>query len=242
MALTNKPLCIWFDLDDTLITTSESLIAAVRASTLCLQTVHPELNEHDIARNSMDVWLTELGPGTPGFATLSQMSLDAFRSHIACGTLKRMGIEGFDTDELIQCSARAEETAWMCYPGVDHLLDDLKMRGIPVGLISNGPTALQNHKLSTCNLHKYFDHILLDSEVGISKPDTRIFDAAAERMSGFHHVMIGNDPDADINGALRSNWTAYWFVPGWFGTTKPTEMGYIPIQHHREILDNLTKG
>jgi len=242
MALTNRPLCIWFDLDDTLITTSDSLMAAVRASTLCLQTTHPDVHEHQIAHNSMDVWLTELGPGTAGFANLTQMSLDAFRSHIADGTLKRMGIEGFDTDVLLKCSAHAEESTWKCYPGVHHLLNELKTLGIPMGLISNGPTALQNRKLTSCKLHAYFEHILLDCEVGVSKPDSRIFDEAAERMPGFQHVMIGNDPDADINGALRSNWPAYWFMPGWFDKTKPTELGYIPIQHHREILHHLTKG
>jgi len=241
MALTNKPSCIWFDLDDTLITTSESLMAAIRASKACLQESYPDLTERNIARHSMDVWLSELGPGTSGFANLSQMPLSAFRSHIAGGTLKRMGIDGFDTDVLIQCSSSAEEMAWKCYPGVIQLLDDLQNEGIPLGLISNGPTALQNHKLTTCDLHKYFDHILLDCEVGISKPDRRIFDTASALMPGFDNVMIGNDPDADINGALRSNWMAYWFVSGWDGETKPTEMGYIPIHHHYELLQHLTK-
>jgi putative hydrolase of the HAD superfamily len=241
MALTNKPSCIWFDLDDTLITTSESLMAAIRASKACLQEAYPDLTEREIARHSMDVWLSELGPGTSGFANLSQMPLSAFRSHIAGSTLKRMGIDGFDTDALIQCSSSAEEMAWKCYPGVIQLLDDLQNEGIPLGLISNGPTALQNHKLATCHLHKYFEHILLDCEVGISKPDRRIFDAASALMPRFDNVMIGNDPDADINGALRSNWMAYWFVPGWDGETTPAEMGYISIHHHRELLQHLTK-
>ncbi len=241
MALTSKPSCIWFDLDDTLITTSESLIAAIRASTGYLQGTYPDLTERDVARHSMDVWLSELGPGTAGFAALSQMSLSAFRSHIAGGTLTRMSIDGFDTDALVQCSASAEEKAWKCYPGVIQVLEDLQNEGIPLGLISNGPTALQNQKLATCNLHKYFKHILLDCEVGISKPDRRIFDTASALMPGFDNVMIGNDPDADINGALRSNWMAYWFVPGWDGETKPTEVGYISIHHHRELLQHLTK-
>jgi FMN phosphatase YigB (HAD superfamily) len=242
MALTSNQICIWFDLDDTLITTSKSLIAAVEASTVYLKTYYPELNQRDIAHHSMDVWLTELGPGTAGFSTLPELHLSAFRSHIALGTLSRLGLAGIDTDALMQCSAQAEEQAWGCFPGVENLLDAIHRQGIPIGLISNGPTALQNHKLVTCGLKDYFDHIVLDCEVGISKPDGGIFKTAAALMPEYQHVMVGNDPDADINGALRAKWLAYWFTPGWFGETKPTELGYIPIQHHSEILNHLTKG
>ncbi|MFM7189040.1 MAG: HAD family hydrolase [Armatimonadota bacterium] len=242
MALNNNPLSVWFDLDDTLITTSKSLIAAVQASTVHLSSYYPGLTERDIANHSMDVWLTELGPETEGFSTLHKMQLSAFRSHIALGTLSRLGLSGVDTDALMRCSAQAEEQAWVCFPGVKHLLDSIQRQNIPIGLISNGPTALQNHKLTTCGLKDYFDHIVLDCEVGGSKPDSVIFTAAAKLMPAHRHVMVGNDPDADINGALRADWTAFWFTPGWFGETKPTEMGYIPIQHHCEILNHLIKG
>ena len=242
MALTTRPVCIWFDLDDTLITTTQSLTAAVQASKAFIETDYPEFSERDIANNSMDVWLNELGPGTPGFVNLPQMSLNTFRSHIARGTLSRMGIERIDTVRLMECSALAEESAWSCFPGVHTLLEGLQQQGITLGVISNGPTALQHRKLSMSGLTRYFTHVLLDSEVGVSKPDSKIFDAAETLMPNCRHVMIGNDPDADINGAIRAKWTAFWFTPGWDGETKPTEVGYIPIQHHSEILEYLTKG
>ena len=162
MALTSNPICIWFDLDDTLITTSKSLIAAVEASTVYLKAYYPELNQRDIAHHSMDVWLTELGPGTAGFSTLPELHLGAFRSHIALGTLSRLGLSGIDTDALMQCSAQAEEQAWGCFPGVENLLDAIHRQGIPIGLIANGPTALQNHKRATCGLKDYFEQIVLD--------------------------------------------------------------------------------
>ena len=242
MALTTRPVCIWFDLDDTLITTTESLTAAVQASKAFIETDYPEFSERDIANNSIDVWLNELGPGTPGFVNLPQMSLNTFRSHIAHGTLSRMGIERIDTVRLMECSALAEESAWSCFPGVHTLLEGLQQQGITLGVISNGPTALQNHKLSLSGLTQYFTHVILDSEVGFSKPDSKIFEAADTLMPNCHHAMVGNDPDADINGAIRAKWTAFWFTPGWDGATKPTEVGYIPIQHHSEILGYLTKG
>ena len=242
MALTTKPVCIWFDLDDTLITTTASLTAAIKASKAYIEADYPQFSERDIAYNSMDVWLTELGPGTEGFADLSQMNLNAFRSHIVHGTLSRMGIETIDAARLMDCSALAEESSWSCFPGVHKLLEDLQEHGITLGIISNGPTALQHRKLSLSGLTQYFTHILLDCEVGVSKPDSRIFQAAETLMPSCHHVMIGNDPDADINGAIRAKWTAFWFTPGWDAATKPTEIGYIPIQHHSEILEYLTKG
>jgi putative hydrolase of the HAD superfamily len=242
MDLTTRPVCIWFDLDDTLITTTKSLKAAIRTSKAFIETDYPDFTEHDIAYNSMEAWLTELGPGTAGFANLSKMSLHAFRSHIAHGTLARLGIERIDIVKLMESSALAEESAWSCYPGIHKLLEDLQDQGITLGVISNGPTALQHRKLSLSGLTRYFMHVLLDCEVGVSKPDSKIFEAAETLMPNCHHVMIGNDPDADINGAIRAKWTAFWFTPGWDSETKPTEVGYIPIQHHSEILGYLTKG
>lgn len=242
MALNSKPICIWFDLDDTLITTTKSLVAAVQASTVHLNSDYPNITERDVASHSMDVWLTELGPGTAGFPALQKMQLSTFRSYIALGTLRRLGLSEVDTDALVRCSAQAEEQAWVCFPGVTDLLDRIHRHNIPIGLISNGPTALQNHKLETCGLKDYFHQIVLDCEVGISKPDEGIFIKAAALMPDYHHVMVGNDPDADINGALRAKWMAYWFTAGWFGETKPTELGYIPFQHHSEIVNHLTKG
>lgn len=242
MALNNNRSCVWFDLDDTLITTSKSLVAAVNASTTFLRTIFPALTEIDVARQSMDVWLTELGPGTPGFSNLRHMDLHAFRTCIVQGTLQRLNLAGINAQDLLQHSASAEENAWVCYPGVTEVLDSMVQDGIPIGLISNGPTALQNRKLVSTGLIKYFERIVLDCEVGISKPDAKIFQLAAECMPNCNHVMVGNDPDADIDGALRANWTAIWFKPGWDGETKPSEMGYIPIHHHREIYGHLTKG
>ena len=208
MALTTRPVCIWFDLDDTLITTTKSLTAAVKASKAFIETDYPEFSDRDIANNSMDVWLTELGPGTPGFANLSQMSLSAFRSHIAHGTLSRMGIERIDTVRLMECSALAEESAWNCFPGVHTLLEGLQLQGITLGVISNGPTALQHRKLSLSGLTRYFTHVLLDSEVGVSKPDSKIFDAAETLMPNCRHVMIGNDPDAALKNLHQLTLTA----------------------------------
>lgn len=242
MALKIRQTCYWFDLDDTLITTTNSLVTAISASTSYLKMFYPEVTERDVARCSMDVWLSELGPGTTRFHMLKDMSLDAFRFHIANGTLMRLGFVGIDIDRLIDTSARAEEQAWTCFDGAVSLLQNLHQQRIPVGLISNGPTALQNQKLATCGIYHYFDHILLDCEVGTSKPGLEIFTEAAARKPEFDHVMVGNDPQADINGALRANWNAYWFTTGWFDETKPSELGYIPFQHHSELLSQLTKG
>lgn len=242
MALNNRPFCVWFDLDDTLITTSQSLIAAVNASTSYLKATYPALTDKDVALQSMDVWLAELGPGTAGFSRLRHMDLDAFRTHIVEGTLQRLAITGINAQDLLRHSATAEEAAWVCYPGVLSLLDNLKQRGVPIGLISNGPTALQHQKLRKCGLLRYFDNILLDSEIGVSKPDREIFQAAVELQPKFSHVMIGNDPDADIDGALMAGWKAIWFTPGWEMQTKPSKTGYISIQHHDDVLDYLTQG
>jgi putative hydrolase of the HAD superfamily len=82
---------------------------------------------------------------------------------------------------------------------------------VPV-VVSNGDTRLQEAKIRSTGLDRYLADWVISDEAGVSKPNPRIFEIAAQRarmrMSGAW--MVGDSPEVDIGGAsalgLRSVW------------------------------------
>jgi putative hydrolase of the HAD superfamily len=72
-----------------------------------------------------------------------------------------------------------------------------------LGLISNGTGATQRAKLEALAVEALFDPIVISEEVGLRKPDIRIFELA---ITNWHVapesvLFVGDDPISDIGGA-----------------------------------------
>jgi len=80
----------------------------------------------------------------------------------------------------------------------------------PLGIISNGDTPLE-----MLGLEGYFDHKLYADEVGLAKPDPRIFQAAMERVACApeEFVYVGDSIVFDVMGAMNAGARTVWFNP-----------------------------
>ena len=98
------------------------------------------------------------------------------------------------------------------------LLKELKERGLIVGIITNGPSYLQNHKLDQSGLRKYCDITVVSGDVGIHKPDPALFKYTADKLclKTEECVYVGDHPINDIQGALDSGMNAIRMNWGWF--------------------------
>lgn len=79
-------------------------------------------------------------------------------------------------------------------------------------IITNGFKEVQHIKLDYSNLKPFFNHIIISEEHGFNKPDIKIFDLA-QQLAGaqsYECVMIGDNYDADILGALNAKWKAIY--------------------------------
>jgi putative hydrolase of the HAD superfamily len=72
-----------------------------------------------------------------------------------------------------------------------------------LGLISNGTGATQRAKLEALGVQSLFDPIVISDEVGLRKPDVRIFELAITnwRIAPGDVLFVGDDPVLDISGA-----------------------------------------
>ena len=110
-----------------------------------------------------------------------------------------------------------------------------------LGLLSNGDPYSQHHKIDKSGIAECFDAILVSGDIGIHKPDPKIFRHMADRLGvKCEECMVVGDVFAtDILGAHRAG-----MLPVWMRTDpeKPAEFykGYI-ISDLRELFAILEK-
>ena len=89
------------------------------------------------------------------------------------------------------------------FPGTAEMLTRLRQQGRGVYLLSNAQALFTLPELEALNLLQYFDGIVISSNEGVKKPDSRIYLLALERfaLDPACTVMVGNDDRADCWGA-----------------------------------------
>lgn len=104
------------------------------------------------------------------------------------------------------------------FPNSFKLLKELKNRGYIVGVITNGPSYLQNHKMDTSGLRPYCDIVVVSGDVGVHKPDPALFVYTADKLGlkTSECVYVGDHPVNDIQGALAAGMKAIRMNFGWF--------------------------
>lgn len=92
------------------------------------------------------------------------------------------------------------------FPDAVDTLKALRNKGYLLGIITNGPSVLQNRKLDVCALRPLVDLCVVSGDENLHKPDPEIFRRAASRMGvGCHNcVYVGDHPVNDIEGARRA--------------------------------------
>ena len=91
---------------------------------------------------------------------------------------------------------------------LDHLIGKYKLH-----IITNGFTEVQNKKISNSNLDKYFSCIIDSETVGVKKPNAKVFEYALNVAGATksESLMIGDNLEADVIGALEAGFSAIHF-------------------------------
>ncbi len=101
----------------------------------------------------------------------------------------------------------------LLYPEVLDSLEELRGKGLLIGIVGNTlfwPSTLTRLMLQRCGIDKYVDASIFSDEIGICKPDRRIFIRIAKELgvevSEIAHV--GDGVIEDVGGALSSGMAA----------------------------------
>lgn len=111
-------------------------------------------------------------------------------------------------------SAFLEAMAEICspLPGAKELLHNLKDR-FQLGIITNGFTELQQVRLERTGFQDFFSTLIISEQVGVAKPDRRIFDFAFTQMGHPERenvLMVGDNPHSDILGGINAGIHTCW--------------------------------
>lgn len=98
------------------------------------------------------------------------------------------------------------------FDGAIEVLEYLKPK-YKLHIITNGFAHVQTKKINNALLGGYFSTITNSELAGVKKPNSIIFDYAVNlaQASKENSIMIGDDFDADVNGALNAGLDAIFF-------------------------------
>ncbi|MFA6713637.1 MAG: YjjG family noncanonical pyrimidine nucleotidase [Bacteroidales bacterium] len=88
-------------------------------------------------------------------------------------------------------------------PGALNVLQLLSERRCKMAIVSNGFKEVQYRKLKSSGVEQYFNSIIISDEVGVNKPNPKIFEIAMQSLGGNKRetLMVGDDFINDIEGA-----------------------------------------
>ncbi len=124
----------------------------------------------------------------------------------------------FEEEYLMICPTKKN-----LFPHAIETLDYLKSK-YSLHLISNGFKESCQIKIKNNNLGPYFQTIVISEIFGVNKPDPQIFEYAISNGNAKKEasVMIGDNIDADVRGAINVGMDAIYFNA--VGAEKPSDI------------------
>jgi HAD superfamily hydrolase (TIGR01549 family) len=90
-------------------------------------------------------------------------------------------------------------------PGSMELILALRERGVKLGIVTNGFAETHHEKIALLGLTPLFDALFIADEMGMVKPDPRVFALACRTLGSTPErtAMVGDRYDRDVSGALE---------------------------------------
>jgi putative hydrolase of the HAD superfamily len=226
---------VLLDLDDTLIIEESHAMAQIRATAelagadsegwdeIVLDAARAEwyASEHHRACKAIGVssweglWATFDG-AHPLIAPVADWS-ETYRSKAWTRALESAGRDPALAPELSERYISLQRAGHPLDPGAAELVRRATAVG-PVAIVTNGPPDIQRLKIEQTGLGAAFSVIVISGELGIGKPDPRIFHHALNALgvpdAGADAVMVGDSWERDIEGALGAGLSAIWISHG----------------------------
>lgn len=122
-------------------------------------------------------------------------------------------------------------------------LEQLREAGWRVGIVTNGRTSQQRSKGMRTGLAGVADAFCVSEELGVRKPDRRIFEEAARQcrvpLAGW---MIGDSAEADVADGAAAGLRTVWLTRGreWDSALPPPDAAVTTVTNAVAVLLNRT--
>ena len=160
--------------------------------------------------------------------------------HIVEFALERLGRPAPELAAAVARDYAARRRAAMrLFPDSLACLTELRRRGIPLALVTNGDATQQRDKIERHDLARFFDAILVEGEFGVGKPDEAVYRHVLKTLgiTPDEALMVGDHLEWDVGAPQRLGLTGVWMDRGGVGLPHGSA-----VRPHRIIrsLDELT--
>jgi 5'-nucleotidase len=224
---------VYFDLDDTLLDHR----GAERRALIDTCGVYPEMLERHDADTIHRIYAGVNGPLWRRYAAREIDREDVQRLRFE-GLLLQLGMDGAAAGEVGRCYLEHYSRHWTIAPEAleaFHRIAD----AFRVGIITNGFSEVQHAKMARFpEVSERIEVLVVSEDVGIMKPDPRIFEFAAEEagVEPGDLLYVGDSLHSDVEAALEAGWQAAWFHPP--SPDAPPEA--FRFEEWSDLLDRLT--
>jgi putative hydrolase of the HAD superfamily len=194
---------VLFDLDDTLLDAETAWCAGVEQ----LLTRCPQV-DRAAARTAWDTAFEQNFPlylaGEMTFAECQAARMRSWAALVDVAVPDGAELDWFG-DYLVGYSA-----GWVAFPDVPGCLSALG--GMRFGIITNGDSVQQRAKITALGLTEVFTAVVASADIGIAKPDPRIFLHAARQLGTVPErcVFVGDRHDTDALAAAAVGMKGVW--------------------------------
>ncbi len=217
---------VFLDADDTLLDYPASERAAL-LSALQEQGVagDPEAMLERYRRHNADVWRAF----ERGDITQIDLRTERFRR-----LARDLGTTALDIPAISERYLDFLSEGAHLLPGADDLVERLARR-LPLVIVTNGIARVQRARFARIPFMRHMRHIVISEEVGVAKPDPRIFRPALDALAldAREVLFIGDSTTSDMPAAHAAGMDFCWYNPD----GRPVPAGFRPHADVRTLTD-----
>lgn len=202
---------VLFDLDDTLLD-GESFARSIVQTCERIAQRMPGLDANRLWKANaavfQDYWPQIAHQWTHGLLTGRDVTLETWRrTLLSCDC---------DDEELVQFAYETHDRlgleSYELYDDAERVLSSLREADIRLGLVTNGAPDTQRVKLQALGIEPLFAAVVVSGELGIAKPDPRVFEAALAQLDVDPAAAchVGDNLTTDVAGANAAGLVSVW--------------------------------
>lgn len=196
---------VFFDLDDTIFDFKKAEAKAVSATLSELGIIPDEKIVSKYSEINASMWRRlEKGELTRGEVLVNRFAV----------LFSELGVER-DTYKTKEMYEKNLSKGHYFIDGAYQMLENLYGR-YGLYLVSNGTLSVQQGRLKSSSIEKFFDGIFISEQLGFVKPQKEFFDLVFEKIYDFDKsqaIIVGDSLSSDIKGGNNAGIKTCWFNP-----------------------------
>ena len=145
-------------------------------------------------------WLQNILDSHTDFSDITEISLDFALEQMTLDKEPKL------RENLLELYQTSE-----AYPEVVQVLEDLNDRGVKLSILSNGTPEMLLAACASTRIEKLLDFIVSVEEIGIFKPDARVYELVNTKMEyKISEVLFVSSNGWDIVGANKFGFSTAW--------------------------------